>query len=205
MTDLGTPRRVLQIGFGIPDDFRQRGRLREVEDARSAGVRVVAVREVRLRWQARRIHRRLPLDARQGRALGLGLDDPDNLPLDVEEVVGPAVARLHDHLTAGHAIAGEQVQAALVLHRPTGVSKLTVDEHACTLLRRQLPLLHIGIHRCQPMPGMRFRGSGLSRAPVAHVRCKKVSAPDRQTLSHPMARLVRDRGAAMRCRRGDGG
>jgi hypothetical protein len=46
-----------------------------------------------LGWQAGGVHRGLPLDAGEGRALGLGLDDADDLLVDVEQVVGAAVAR----------------------------------------------------------------------------------------------------------------
>jgi hypothetical protein len=88
----------------------------------------------------------LPLDSGQGGALRLGLDDADDLRVDVQQVVSTAMAGLHDSLPAGHPIAGEQIEVLLVLDRPSGVAELAVDQHACALLRRQPLVVITGIH-----------------------------------------------------------
>ena len=148
---------ALRRGLGVAQDPGERGRLREVEDPPRARVGVVAVGEVGLGAagleherqpavlgqrgepdvgrQPVGVHRRLPLDARQGRALGLGLDDPDGRLVDVEQVVGPPVPGLHYDLAERDALAGEEVQRPSVLHRPAGLGELPVDEHTGALLR----------------------------------------------------------------------
>lgn len=77
----------------------------------------------------------------------LGLDHSDDLLVDIQEVVRAAVTLLHHDLATSHALGGEKVQVLLVLDRPAGISKLAIDEHACTLLRRQIRIVITGIHR----------------------------------------------------------
>jgi hypothetical protein len=169
VADLGPPRRVCPGRHRRSrTSLRESGWLGEVEHPSCPRVRVVAVREVRLRpagfederettvdrdrpklglgWQAGGVHRGLPLDSRQRGALRLGLDDADDLRVDVEQVVSTAMAGLHHSLPAGDPIAGEEVEVLLVLDRPSGVAELAVDQHACALLRRQPRILNTGIH-----------------------------------------------------------
>jgi len=56
---------------------------------------------------------------------------------------------LHDDLATGDALRGIEVEVLLVLHRPPGIDKLAVDEHACTLLRRQPLITRTLGHRAQ--------------------------------------------------------
>ena len=67
--------------------------------------------------QAGAVLLRLHFDATQGEALRLGFDDAHGLPVDVEEVVGGAVAWLEAELAYGDAAGGVQVDGAGVLHR----------------------------------------------------------------------------------------
>jgi len=157
--NLGPPRRSVGVGVDVAHDSSEGAGLGKVEDPPGAGVGVVTVREVGLGAaclkhkgqpaldcqrpetdrgrQTLGIHGRLPLHPGQARARRLGLDDANGLLVDVEQVVRPAMPFLHDDLATGHALRGKEVEVLLVLHRPPGVSKLAVDEHARTLLRRQ--------------------------------------------------------------------
>ncbi|MGI8577769.1 MAG: hypothetical protein ACR2KG_07590 [Nocardioidaceae bacterium] len=97
------------------------------------------------------VHRRLPLHSGQRGALGLGLDHADRAPVDVQQVVGPAVPGGHDRLSDGYPVGGEQVQPLAVLHSPAGIAQLAVDEHPCALLGRQslaVPFLTHGHRSC---------------------------------------------------------
>ncbi len=77
----------------------------------------------------------LRLDARQGRALFLRLDDADRLPVDEQHVVGRA-SRGHQ-LPHGHTKAGIQVDSFVVLHHPAGRGEHRIDA---------LPGLLFGVH-----------------------------------------------------------
>ena len=70
---------------------------------------------------------RLDLDARQGVALGLRLEDADGLAVDEEQVVGEAVAVGELELADGDAAAGGQVHLVAVLDDPAGLLQLAVD------------------------------------------------------------------------------
>ena len=167
VADLAAPRRVLLL-LAL-EDVRERGRLRDVEDAPRPRFGIVAVGEVglgaaglederqppvlrergepHLGGQSLGVPARLPLDARQRGSLGLGLDHPDDALVDVEQVVGAAVAGLQRDLADGDALRGEQVHRLLVLHRPAGVGELPVDEHPGACLggnaTRVLPGTHV--------------------------------------------------------------
>jgi len=56
---------------------------------------------------------------------------------------------LHDDLATGDALRGIEVEVLLVLHGPPSISKLAVDEHARTLLRRQPLITRTLAHRAQ--------------------------------------------------------
>ena len=93
--------------------------------------------EMAVRSPINRLERR---DTRQGSALRLGLDHPDDPLVDVEQVVGPTVPRRHRRhrrLAARDALGREQVQRPAVLHGPARVCELTVDEHPGARLRGQ--------------------------------------------------------------------
>ena len=80
-------------------------------------------------------------------------DSSNDALVDVEQVVGPAVALLHDDLAAGDALGGEEVEVLLlVLDRPPGIGELAVDEHACALLSRQFRIV-VGSHYRSPYWG----------------------------------------------------
>ena len=67
---------------------------------------------------------------------GLG-SNPGCFLVDVKQVVGSSVGGGHDD-HAHHGTYGcEEIEVALVLHRPAGVRELAVDEHAGALLRRK--------------------------------------------------------------------
>ena len=87
------------------------------------------------RREAGGVHGALPLDTGERRAGRLGLDDADDLLVEVEGVVRPAVAGRHDHLTdrAGD----ERVQVFAVHDGPTRPLQLPVDLDPGTLLRSQ--------------------------------------------------------------------
>jgi len=73
--------------------------------------------------QSGRVHRRLPLDARKRRALGLRFDGADRALVDVEQVVGAAVTGAMMRLADGDALGGEQVGVLAVLDcQPASVS-----------------------------------------------------------------------------------
>ncbi len=155
--DPAPPRRMCLVP--ALQDAREGGRLRDVEDPPCPRGRVVPVGEVRLGaagleherqppvgrqrrephlgGQTVGVHRGLPLDAGERRPLGLGLDDADRLLVDVEQVVDAAVPGPHDHLPDRDALGGEQVQRRLVLHGPSGLRQLPVDQHPSALLRLQ--------------------------------------------------------------------
>ena len=69
--------------------------------------------------QAGAVLLRLTFDALEGRALRFGLDDAHGLPVDIEEVVGSAVAGLEAELAHGDAAGGVQVDGGGVLNGPS--------------------------------------------------------------------------------------
>ncbi len=105
-----------------------------LEDEREPAVLGLG-RQPDIRRQSFGIHRRLPLDTRQRSAFRLGLDHPDDTLVHVEQVVGSTVCGRHCRLAARNALRGEQVERPAVLHRPTRVGELSVDEHAGARLR----------------------------------------------------------------------
>ena len=150
--------------LGVAHPAGQRRRLREADEPADPRRRVVAVGQVRLAaaglqhegqpalvrqgppavrlGQPGCVHRRLPLDAGQRRALGLDLDDADHAPVDVEQVVCAAVPGRQDDLADRHARAGEQVELPAVLHEPAGRAELRVDADAGSLLGLQPLAVH---------------------------------------------------------------
>jgi hypothetical protein len=84
-------------------------------------------REPHVGWEALGVRRGLPLHTRQGSALRLGLDHPDDPLVDVEQVVGATMACRHGRLAACHTLSCKQVEGPAVLHRPAGVGELPVD------------------------------------------------------------------------------
>ena len=73
-------------------------------------------------------------DAAERDPLRLGLDDPDRPLVDIEQVVGAAVAGRHDRLSHGDAGAGEEVQTGATLHEPASIGQLAVDQDTGALL-----------------------------------------------------------------------
>ncbi len=69
----------------------------------------------------------LRLDAGEGRALLLGLDGADGLPVDEEEVIGLPEAGLERELADGHAAGGMEVSLFAVLDGPAGLRERGVD------------------------------------------------------------------------------
>jgi hypothetical protein len=72
------------------------------------------------------------------------------LAVDVEQVVSPAMTGLHDYLAHRDTGSSEEVEVLPVLNPPPRVGQLPVDQHARTLLRRQLGVAITGIHCSQP-------------------------------------------------------
>jgi hypothetical protein len=70
---------------------------------------------------------RLRLDPGEGFAGLLRLDDPGGLAVDVEQVVGDAVAPLQRELAKGHAPAGVDARRVGVLDDPAGAAEVLVD------------------------------------------------------------------------------
>jgi hypothetical protein len=93
--------------------------------------------------QAVRVHRRLPLDPGQRRALRLGLDDADDLLVHIQEVVGAAVAGRHDRLAHRDAWTSEQVEVAPVDDEPARPRELPVDLDPSPRLGRQVVAAHL--------------------------------------------------------------
>src|SRR5699024_10977384 len=83
----------------------------------------------------------------------------DDLLVDIQQVVGPAMPLLHHDLAAGDALGREKVECLLVLHRPTGIIELAIDEYARTLLRRQPRVVITGVHCRQPSHWLTCRSS----------------------------------------------
>jgi hypothetical protein len=130
----------------LPDPAGERLRPVEPEHLPAARLGVERVREPRLDsgrlvgerqrpferalhpvGQAVEVLRRLPLDARQRRPLGLRLDHADRLAVDEKEVVDAPVWRLEDELPDGDAARGGEVRVARVLHRPARGLEHLVD------------------------------------------------------------------------------
>ena len=160
---LGPPGRMVRVFRGCPYDTGQRVRSREVEDPAGAGLGVVPVGE--LGFAARRLEYerqpavvgqrlqphlgpqpvgvlgRLPLHTGQGRALRLRLDHPDDMLVDVEQIIGPAVPSRHHLFADGDSrrgiVASEKVLVLTALDVPTGLGQLTIDLHPRALFRRQ--------------------------------------------------------------------
>jgi len=72
----------------------------------------------------------LGLDAGQGGAGLLGFDDAGGPAIDVEEIVGGAVARFEGELPDGHAATGVEIDGARILHGPAGRDEGGVDRLA---------------------------------------------------------------------------
>ena len=144
------------VGVRITDELSQRFGAGEREQATGAGVRVEAVGEPRLNAgrlehegqsaimgecleadlgaQAVSVSGRLPLDAGQGGADGLGLDDANHALVDVEQVVGATVTGSHDGLAHSHPCPREEVEGPGVLNRPAGFGEMSVDDDPSPLL-----------------------------------------------------------------------
>jgi hypothetical protein len=60
----------------------------------------------------------LPFDSGQRRALGFGLDDADDLAIDVEHVVRSARTGLHDHLAHPRVRVVDQIELVQVADVP---------------------------------------------------------------------------------------
>lgn len=83
------------------------------------------------------IHRALPLNPRQGRPRRLGLDDPDSLLIDIQQVVSATMTRRHDNLANRHTPARKEVEAPAILDHPASIGQLPVDQNPGALLSRQ--------------------------------------------------------------------
>lgn len=164
--DLAAPGGVF---LGAPSQgLGEGGRLGEVEDPPGPGVGVETVGEVSLGAASLEdegepvvlgkcceldvgrepvgVHRGLPLNTRQGSALRLALDHPDDPLVDVQQVVGSTVPGRHCCLAARHALGREQVERPAVLHRPARLGELAVDEHAGARLRGKAIGVVPGVH-----------------------------------------------------------
>jgi hypothetical protein len=78
---------------------------------------------------------RLDLDAGQGMADRLGLEDAGRLALDEEHVVREPVPRGQPELADSHATAGVDVHLLAILDNPARLAQRLVDERPCRLLR----------------------------------------------------------------------
>ena len=134
---------------------QRRGRM-EGEDKAAARFRVQAIGELRFHSRALEEEREwtqvggevighagavllgLCLHAGQREPFGLGLDNADGLLVDVEEVVGAAVARLEGELTHRHPTAGVQIEGVSVLDRPPRLLQPPIYVFASFLFRRHL-------------------------------------------------------------------
>ena len=76
---------------------------------------------------SRRVFLRLHLDAGEGFALLLRLDDPNRLAIDVEQVVGVAVARFQAELPDRDTPPGVQVHRIAGLDVPARLDQGSVD------------------------------------------------------------------------------
>ena len=135
--------------------------------------------------QSGRVHRRLPLDARKRRALGLRFDGADRALVDVEQVVGAAVTGRHDATRGRRRPRRRTGWCPCGPGLPAGFSQLPADEHASALLGVQLllPLAHLSTSG---------NGALLSSAmrPVACRAWRQPSSPTLQALLRS-GRLVR--------------
>jgi hypothetical protein len=82
----------------------------------------------------------LRLDTRQGRPVGLGLDEPDELAIDVQAIVRRSVVGLE--LADGDADTSGQIELVLALHLPAGCRKLAIDLLAGALFGSQVVVSH---------------------------------------------------------------
>lgn len=150
-------RRPGRVGLGVAHPPSQRRRPVEREDPARPDDRVEAVGEpgvdhVGLVSERQRraprgepltsveircVPLRLPVDGAKAHALPLGLDHPDQLRVDVEQVVGAPGRRRHlpDH----HPGTGVQVGGRPVLHDPARVGEHPVDDPAHLRLGEQRP------------------------------------------------------------------
>ena len=110
--------------------------------------------------EAGRVHRRLPLDTRQGCADRLRLDHTDDLLVDIQQVVDAAITRGHDELAHRDAEPCEEVQIFAVLNNPTGRLELLIDENPSPRLCGQSGIVEHGVS----VTGVRFASGRAGRA-----------------------------------------
>ena len=143
--------------FGGADPRGECSRGMEGEDQTASRLRVQPVGELRLRagtlvqeWeralvggkvlrQACAVLLRLDLHAGKGGTFWLGLDDAHRLLVDVEQVVGGAMAGLQRKLAHSYSAAGVQVDGVGVLNRPSCLLKQPVYVYAGLLFGSHAP------------------------------------------------------------------
>jgi hypothetical protein len=86
-------------------------------------------------WETLGVLGGLDLDAGEGGTLPLGLDDPRGAAVDVEQVVGGAVAGCERELTNRHATAGGDVGLFRVTHQPACCREQAIDDFPRFLFR----------------------------------------------------------------------
>ena len=160
--DLAAPGGCLWAGFGVAEDACEGRGLGEGEHPACSWVGVVATGVVGLcarRLEHERqpafdreclqayvggkplgVHRRLPLDARQGSPFGLGLDDADGRFVDVQQVIGATMTRSHiDSRTATPWAANRFRPFLSCTTQPAAMSCLSMSTRArCSAARRSL-------------------------------------------------------------------
>ena len=115
--------------------------------------------------KAGHVLRGLLFHARQRGPLGLRLDAPNSLPIDEQEVIGPAVSLPHRELADRDPLTSPQVRIVAVLHDPARSLELPIDLDSGPGLCREIVV---------PSGSLIRQWSALHTSPPAHRRKRRI-------------------------------